>query len=281
MDFMTEKAYAKVNLFLSVGARRPDGYHELCSIFQRISLCDEVKIAKSGVGEIVFTCSDPFLPCDDKNLAVRAAKAFFVAWGQSFGVTIHLEKRIPSQAGLGGGSADAAAVLCALNALGNHPFSKEELAAIGAKLGADVPFCIYGGAMMAQGIGEILTPCAPLQDVFLVVAKGDVGISTKDAYGALDARGVSECRSCDAMLSALADADPLRVASLLSNDFEYATDLHRPLKEALLQGGAIGALMSGSGSAVFGIFPEESAAQACARDLQKDGYFATVCVPMQ
>ncbi len=279
MEHLTVCAYAKINLFLSVGPRRSDGYHDLASIFQRISLCDEIQIAKSGDGGISFTCSDPALPCDENNLAVRAAKAFFSALGRSFGVKIHLEKRIPSQAGLGGGSADAAAVLSALNELANFPFSQSELAKIGATLGADVPFCIYGGAMTANGIGEILVPCAPLCDVFLVIAKGNAGISTKDAYQALDARGVAECRSYDAMVVALKSCDIDAICASLFNDFETVTDIHLPLKDALLTHGAKGALMSGSGSAVFGIFADKACAQRCALSLQKEGYFATVCTP--
>jgi 4-diphosphocytidyl-2-C-methyl-D-erythritol kinase len=279
MDTLSIYAYAKVNLFLSVGARRPDGYHDLESIFQRISLCDEIKITKNGDDGISFSCSDPSLPCNENNLAVRAAKAFFQAHGSSFGVKIHLEKRIPSQAGLGGGSADAAAVLCALNELCGFPFSKEALARIGATLGADVPFCIYGGAMTARGIGEILSPCAPLRDLFLVVAKGDAGISTKAAYAALDARGVSECRSYRAMTDALKTCNTDAICASLFNDFETVTDVHLPLKTALLAHGAKGALMSGSGSAVFGIFTDAQNAQACASALQKEGYFAAVCTP--
>ncbi len=280
MEGITKKAYAKINLFLSVGAKRQDGYHDIESVFHRISLHDEIKITKNGDGGIAFTCSDPTLPCDEKNLAVRAALLFFEQWGKSFGVTIHLEKHIPSQAGLGGGSADAAAVLCGLNALAGEPFSKSELAAMGATLGADVPFCVLGGCMVAKGIGELLSPHDVLPSLPLVVAKGDVGISTKDAYAALDARGVSATRDCRAMLDAITSGDIPGVAQLLQNDFEAVTDVHLPLKSALFKAGAAGALMSGSGSAVFGIFAEDKTAFLCAETLRKDGYFAEVCYPM-
>ncbi len=280
MEEITQKAYAKINLFLSVGAKRADGYHDIESIFHRISLHDDLKITKSGDSGIVFTCSDPSLPCGETNLAVRAALLFFERWGQSFGVTIHLEKHIPSQAGLGGGSADAAAVLCGLNTLAGEPFSKSELAAMGATLGADVPFCVLGGCMVAKGIGELLTQHDVLPPLPLVVAKGDIGISTKDAYAALDARGVLACRSCQAMLDAIASGDISDVAKLLQNDFETVTDVHLPLKSALAEAGAIGTLMSGSGSAVFGIFATDNEAISCAENLRKHGYFAEVCHPI-
>jgi 4-diphosphocytidyl-2-C-methyl-D-erythritol kinase len=154
------KAYAKLNLSLDVGERRDDGYHEMTMIMQTATLCDDVRIERAGEG---FTCLTNlrYIPCDERNLAAKAAREFFAAAGLSGGAKLTVTKRIPVGSGMGGGSADAAAVLRGLNAMNGRPFRKAELEEIGARVGSDVPFCIAGGTQLARGRGEILSPLTP------------------------------------------------------------------------------------------------------------------------
>lgn len=280
MNSITLCAPAKINLFLSVFPKRSDGYHDLDTIFQSVSLYDRLTVEKSDTADIHLTCSDPSLPCDNRNLAYRAALTFFSAFGMSFGVNIHLEKQIPSQAGLGGGSADAAAVLHALNALCDYPFSRQKLAGIGASLGADVPFCVLGGTYHASGIGEVLHKTAPLPSCFLIVAMGDVGVSTKEAYATLDTFPLEQEPHADAALQALCDGDLSKVCASLYNSFERVCPVALPLKQAIADCGANGALMSGSGSAVFGIFTNSERAHFCVDRLKSQGYRAYLCTPL-
>ena len=151
------KAYAKINLSLDIVGVRDDGYHLIKTVMQSISLHDVISISEEG-SEISITCNDPSVPCDERNIVYKCAKRFFEYWGIEFGVHIDIQKNIPSQAGLGGGSADGAAVLVLLNRICGNPFSDEELCIIGAKVGADIPFCIVGGCVLCEGIGEVLTP---------------------------------------------------------------------------------------------------------------------------
>ncbi len=279
MTELTIFAYAKVNLFLSVRERRADGYHELDTVFQSISLCDTLTLSRQGTG-IVLACDDPTLPTGEKNLAYRAAQAFFAAYGQSFGVKIALQKRIPSQAGLGGGSADAAAVLLGLNQLCGEPFDRASLAALGATLGADVPFCVRGGAQHARGFGQELTPCAPLPDCSVLCVMGKEGISTGEAFAALDRDGLATEPSSTAMLEALTRGDYRSVCENLYNSFERVTPAAPTLVARLCALGADGARLSGSGAAVFALFSDAVAARAAQASLCADGYRADLCHPI-
>ena len=186
-DRMTAQACAKINLFLDITDRRPDGYHSLNSVMQQINLADTLTLTLGGRGNaITLTTDHGALECDEHNLIWRAARAFFECLGESRDLTVHLTKRIPMQAGLGGGSADCAAALRGLNSLCGDPFTVEELCTMGASLGADVPFCVLGGTARAEGIGEVLTPLSPMPDCAVVVAMGRETMPTPAAFRALD-----------------------------------------------------------------------------------------------
>ncbi len=281
MNTITANAPAKINLFLSVTGKREDGYHNLDSIMQSVSLCDRITAEKSDGADIQFTCSDPSLPSDRSNLAYRAAELFFETFGMSFGVRIRLDKQIPSQAGLGGGSADAAAVLHCLNALCDYPFSRKKLAKMGAKLGADVPFCVLGGTYRAQGIGEILDPLPPLPPCYFAIGMGPIGMSTKDAYSQLDATPIPQEPTADDLCDALSEKDYSQICKLVYNSFERISPMVEPLKALIARTGADAVMMSGSGTAVFGIFTDRDRAGYCVDQLHKNGYRGYLCSPLR
>ena len=180
----TVRAAAKINLFLDITGKRSDGYHIVNMVMQSVSLYDEVTVTiEKGDGEINVSCTDESIPCDETNTAYQAVKAFFeYAQIKPKNVWVKIKKRIPSQAGMAGGSTDASAVLVALNEMLDTGFSQDELAEIAEHIGADVPFCIYGGTMTASGIGTILTPLPEMPECYIVVVKPDIKISTKEAY---------------------------------------------------------------------------------------------------
>ena len=266
---MTVKAPAKINLSLDVGPRRADGYHPIRSVMQAVTLFDTVRLERIADG-IELSASDPALPCGEENTAHRAARAFAAATGYVGGVRIRLEKNIPMQAGLAGGSADAAAVLAGLNRLAGDPLPLPELCRLAAGIGADVPFCLVGGTQLAEGIGERMTPAPPMPDGWIVLAKPPVGVSTGAAYAAVDALPPAEREGTPALLQALASGELPRVAAALDNRFMAAVALPEvaALCRAMRMCGALGAAMSGSGSAVFGLFDGADAANACAQQLQ-------------
>ena len=303
-----ESAYAKINLFLDVTGRRENGYHDIAGVMHTVSLCDRVTLTVEGMhrgeicslsgvsrgaGEITLTCTEPSLPTDRKNLAWRAAEEFFAATG--FGaqkLSIHIEKHIPAAAGLAGGSTDAAAVLRGLNRMYGSPLSADGLTAAGVRIGADVPFCIVGGACITRGIGDDLTPIRALNHGALVVACAGEGISTPAAYGELDAKygGFAEgaytprTEELSRMLSALVHGDVEGVASEGFNLFESVILPQHPtacgIKATMQAGGAQLALMSGSGPSVFGLFDSDDAAASVAAELTQAGIPACVCHPV-
>ena len=283
-------AYAKINLYLDVTAKRENGYHDILSIMQTVDLCDTVRVNvhKGEPAEIALRC-DWDLPLDERNLAYKAAKVYF-ADGVPCKIEIDVQKRIPMQAGLAGGSADCAAVLRALNA---HfgAYTEEELLSLGARLGADVPFCLVGGTRIARGIGEIMQPCAPIPDCTLVIARGGSGVSTPWAYGALDAMYGDFCAQgsdSEQRLAYLTDAMQAGNLSAMTdgmyNIFESVVlpvhEVARDLKADMLAGGAIGAMMSGSGPSVVGIFTDADAAQRACDSITQKGIAAFVCKPI-
>ncbi|HPD55900.1 MAG TPA: 4-(cytidine 5'-diphospho)-2-C-methyl-D-erythritol kinase [Smithellaceae bacterium] len=258
---MIWQAPAKINLFLRVLSRRPDGYHEIFSLMQKISLSDELSFQHRPEG-IVLHCSASDLPNVEDNLVFRAARLIFAHKNYTSGVEITLDKKIPTAAGLGGGSSDAAATLMALNELCSFGLSKNELMQLGLKLGADVPFFIFGDSAFATGIGENLTSCKNLPELHLVLLNPRFPLSTKSIYDNLNLRLTSEKINYSMpRLSALGD-----VVRELHNDLEEVSLQMHPelgdLKEILLRHGALGALMSGSGPTVFGIFSDEKSASS-------------------
>lgn len=281
---LTVCANAKINLFLDVIGKREDGYHDIVSVMQTVSLCDTLTVSKT-LGNELEVCGGG-LPNDQTNLIVRAAQAYFALRGKPFGVRIVLDKQIPMAAGLGGGSADAAATLKALNALDGNRFTTEELAALGAGIGADVPFCVRGGTCLCHGIGERMTPLASHLHAALVVAIAGEGVSTPAAFGLLDRRyqdyeGFTSEVTPTALIDAMQEGNSLDTVSALFNRFEEVIEPERPavsqLKAMLIRQGALGALMSGSGPAVFGVFADETTAKRAADQLKGMGVRAYDC----
>lgn len=263
-------ARAKLNLSLDVLGRRADGYHAMRMVMQSVSLCDEVRLERREAGGVTLRSNFSFLPGDSRNIAVKAARVFFDALGAAWpGLRIYLEKRIPVGAGLGGGSADAAAVLRGLNAMSGAKLPPERLRELAALVGSDVPFCVEGGTVLATGRGELLEPLPPLPDCGIVICKPAFSIRTPELFGRIDARRSRIRPDTEGMVEALRAGDLPGIAQRMYNVFEDVLPPHceqiAVLRRALLDAGALGAVMSGTGSAVFGIFPDRAAA-AAARD---------------
>ena len=279
----TERAYAKINLTLDVGAKRADGYHEITSVMQRISLWDTVTVER-GTGCDSLLCSVPVTEDVNDNLCMKALRVFFTETAmESGGVSITLEKHIPTQAGLGGGSSDAAAVLRALRTLYAPDISDGRLETLAARLGSDVPFFIRGGTQLATGRGEVVSPLPQLAAGWFVVVKPDEGYSTAEMYRRLDEPGSVLVRNSRYMQDAVAANNVHAVAVELHNSFERVVPKDsslRTIKDALRAQGALGTLLSGSGSAVFGLFDDQSAAAAAAVALKKTWPWVFVARPV-
>lgn len=267
-----EKAYAKLNLTLDVLGTLPDGYHEMKMVMQSVSLCDDVFVALNDSGEVTMESNFGFLPCDGRNIAVKAAQSFFAKAGLgSAGAHIRLQKRIPVGAGMAGGSTDAAAVLRALNRLYGTGFSRETLEELGGALGSDVPFCIAGGTRLATGRGEVLSPLPPMPDCGLVICKPRFSIKTPELFARIDSRSSRIHPDTDGMIAALEAQDVQGIARRMYNVFEDVLPRRCGeigiIKNRLLDAGALGAVMTGTGSAVFGIFDDLAAAKTAAVQL--------------
>lgn len=261
---MKVRAYGKLNLTLDVLGRRPDGYHLLDTVMQSISVWDELDIQTSRQPGVHLQCNKDRLPTDSKNTVYRAAKFFLEDCGLvDQGVYIFIKKYIPSRSGMGGGSADAAAALRGLNEMFKTGLTTEQLMAIGARVGADVPFCVMGGAARCTGVGANVEPVAPLPDCWLVVCKPPAGMSTPRAYSILDQYPLSSTQATPRMLEALEAGSLKRVAKCLGNRFDETIRLApvRALKRAMVDAGALGSMMTGSGSSVYGIFVSEDQAR--------------------
>lgn len=284
---------AKINLCLDVTGKRENGYHEIDGIMQSVTLSDTVAVGFEAAEktEIRLTAEgNPDMPTDSRNLAHRAAERLLDAAAVSGRVEIHIQKKIPMAGGLAGGSTDAAAVLRALNRLLPTPLSIERLCEIGGRLGADVPFCVVGGAMRTRGIGDLLTPVPSMPSCHIVIARRGEGVSTPWAYGKLDEiyadftdRSLCPASGLDRLLNALDCGSLDGVCASVYNIFEDVVAAEKPdvtaIREEMLRHGARVSRMSGSGPCVFGIFDFEDAA-ACARDsLLALGADAYLCAP--
>ncbi len=245
------KAYAKINLSLDIVGVRGDGYHLIKTVMQSISLHDVISVEKVGT-DITISCNIPYIPRDKRNIVYKCAEKFFEYTKKRFGVHIDIQKNIPSQAGLGGGSADGAAVLLLLNKLCENPLTTEELCKIGATVGADVPFCIVGGCALCEEIGEVITPIDSKLSLDLCIAKPDFGVSTAEAYKAFDNAEILSRPDTDAVIKSLECGDRETLADNLVNVLEMDKRIDE-IKAFLVNSGAIASCMSGSGSAVFGI----------------------------
>ncbi len=290
MKTITEQARAKINLHLDVTGILSNGFHAVRTVMQTVSLCDTVTVTEREDGELTVSCDDKRVPSGKDNLAYKAAEAFRQACGVSVGADIFIQKRIPMAAGLAGGSADAAAVLRGMNALCGEPLSSEVLCRIASSLGSDIPFCVVGGAAIAEGKGDLLSPFPLLKGCYIVVACGGEGVSTPDAYRKLDgiyggftSPDAHQAVSVEPLRKAVSEGDISAVAKATYNIFEEPILSARPvaaeIKKTLLQYGASGAMMSGSGPSVFGIFINESNAIAAAEAIKKTGSAAYVCKP--
>lgn len=265
------KAAAKINLMLDILATLDNGYHSLFMIMQSVGLYDTVSVENADGKKITITCSEENIPCDKTNIAYKAAQAFFdYTEMKNKGINIHIDKKIPFAAGMAGGSADGAAVIAALNDIFETNLSQRELCSIGVKVGADVPFCLTGGTCVAQNIGEVLSPLPDLPECFIVLAKPDRGVSTKEAYAAFDtAENVRHLDTCG-MLYAASKGELYEMCRRTKNIFEQLIEVPErvPIKSVLNRSGALAACMSGSGPTVFGIFDDESKAECAAQSLQ-------------
>ena len=271
---VNEKGYAKLNYSLDVHAKRADGYHDLTMVMGSVSLWDDVEVSLRTDGKIEAACSLPWLPRDERNLAVRAARVFFDAAGEtSLGADIRIKKRVPVGAGMAGGSTDAAAVLRALNVLTGANLSAERLRALALTVGSDVPYCVTGGMMLAEGRGEILSPLPELPGGWIVICKPPFSVSTAELFGRIDKRRVTAHPDTQGLCAALRDGDLRGAARRMYNVFEEALPRSSAeigsIRGALLDGGALGAVMTGTGSAVFGIFEERAAAAAAHESLSQ------------
>ena len=276
MITLYEGAFAKLNLTLDVLGKREDGYHDLRSVMQTISIRDDVEIDLDTGKPWELSCTNEDIPCDERNLAWKAAKVFFDTTGKDpNGLSIRITKRIPMEAGMGGGSADAAAVLRALNKHYDNPFSILALAELGAQVGSDVPFCVLCGTAMVEGRGERLRKLPDMPDCVFVVCKPDFSSSTPELYRKLDETAIAKRPDNQAMESALLAGDLGKVAENLCNVFDpLVTAEHLELnyiKSIFNSYGSVGQQMTGSGSAVFAILPNfEYAAVVC--NMLKDNY---------
>ncbi len=280
MDTVKINAYAKINLFLEVKERLPNGYHDLQSIMQSVGLCDVLEFRKTTHGGIYIDCPQIDGPCEN-NLIYKAAKCFFdKAQIPLSGIEIKVDKQIPIGAGLAGGSTDAAATLKALNLLYGVPFSTEQLMIMGKPIGADVPFCICGGTALAEGIGEKLTPINKMPDCYIVIAIGDTSVSTKWAFEELDKKQNRNIVSVKNIVSALETGALEKISNEFYNVFETVSPYDENIKKIMYAFSPLGVLMSGSGPSVFSVYAEEENAKKATDELVSKGYRAFFCTPV-
>lgn len=263
------KALAKINLGLDVLGKRENGYHDVRMVMQSIYLYDLVRLTKTETPGIRLETNLDYLPVDGNNIAYRAAEMLIQEFGIEKGVFLSLRKRIPVAAGLAGGSSNAAAVLFGMNRLFDLGLTQKELMERGVRLGADVPYCIMRGTVLAEGIGEELKVLPPMPKCTVLIAKPPVSVSTKVVYEAFDGLEEVGHPDIDGMLQALQESDLRKVASCMGNVLEQVTIPMHPviarIRQEMLEGGALGAMMSGSGPTVFGLFED----RAQAKEVQK------------
>ncbi|MCL5058908.1 MAG: 4-(cytidine 5'-diphospho)-2-C-methyl-D-erythritol kinase [Actinobacteria bacterium] len=272
---MNVKARAKINLSLDVLGARPDGYHEILTVMQPLELHDKMKVEALATGAIEVICSHPDVPSGPGNLVYRAADLLRSECGCSMGASIYIKKNIPVAAGLAGGSADAAAALKALNKLWGLGLEERQLLQAGERIGADVPFCLAGKTALAGGKGEILTPLPSFPGLGVILVKPSFGVSTARVYSLYDSSPAGPGPNTGAMVSALEKRDFEAVAALLNNVLERVTAALHPeineIKKALIEAGAAGAIMSGSGPTVFGLCRSPGEALSVAARLELPG----------
>lgn len=280
---LTVKANAKINLILDVTGIKKNGYHSLFTVMQSISLGDTITVEKKEGNDITVSCTVPGVPTDSKNIVWKCADKFFQFAGitQDKGIHIHIDKVTPFCAGMGGGSADGAAVLVALNKIFGKNYNEKTLCRIGAKVGADIPFCIVGGTALALDTGAVVAPLPEVEGYDIVVVKPEDGVSTKEAYEAVDSlKNMKHPRNND-MLEYLADGDFENALPLCANVFEQALEVpgRVDIKSICNNNGAVASCMTGSGSAVYGIFKEKQNALSAIEELKKKFSNVYLCAP--
>ena len=274
MNSITLKSRAKINLSIDVLGKRQDGYHLVEMIMQTIDLYDLIEINEKDNDQITIKSTSDEIPLDCNNLVYKAANLIKKTFNINKGVEIHIKKNIPVAAGMAGGSSNAAAVLVGLNKLWNLNLSNQQLEKIGLKLGADVPFCINGGAVLASGIGEELTPIKGLtKDVCILVCKPDLFVSTKEVYECIDSKDIDKRPNNKFLIECLKNEDTRQLAENMFNVLEGVTmDKHpiiQQIKDIMTNNRALGAMMSGSGPTVFGLYENREDAVKCKDILEK------------
>ena len=271
MNYIKVRAHGKINLALDVLRKREDGYHDVRMIMQSVGLYDNIEIAnlgqsKTGKPEIDIECNLRYLPNNENNLAYKAALLLMDEFYISAHIVIKIKKMIPVAAGMAGGSADAAAVLKGVNKLFGLHLTNEELKKRGVTLGADIPYCIDGGTALSEGIGEILTPLPPMPQCIILLVKPPINVSTKLVYGNLDAANNTYHPDIDGMIEAIEAGDLKAMTEKMGNVLATVTEAEYPIiteiKDKMIEMGALGSMMSGSGPTVFGIFDNREAAKA-------------------
>jgi ispE: 4-(cytidine 5'-diphospho)-2-C-methyl-D-erythritol kinase len=268
MDRLELKALGKINLGLDVLGRRENGYHDVRMVMQTVYLYDRIIMKKSKTPGIRLETNLHYLPVNENNLAYQAAQMLMDEFHMEEGVSIQLDKHIPVAAGMAGGSSNAAAVLFGMNRMFSLGLSQKELMERGVKLGADVPYCIMRGTVLAEGIGEILTPLSPMPKCYVLIAKPAISVSTKMVYEKLDSHEIEDHPDIDGILAGLKAGDLKKVAGSMGNVLERVTVDAYPvidqIKKMMIKEGALNAMMSGSGPTVFGIFEEKATARKAA-----------------
>ncbi|MEA4965022.1 MAG: 4-(cytidine 5'-diphospho)-2-C-methyl-D-erythritol kinase [Oscillospiraceae bacterium] len=267
-------AYAKLNLYLNVVGKRDDGYHNIESVMQAVTLRDDMEIQLGTKQPWLIDSDQDDVPKNEENLCWKAAERFFAATGEDpDGLTVHILKRIPMGAGLAGGSTDAAALLRALDVHYGKPLSLDALCKLGSEIGSDVPFCVLGGTAIAEERGQILLPIIHEPQAFYVICKPETSLSTKEMFDLLDARGIPEAPGTRKLVNGMRNQNVSQIAANLYNVFETLAEERAPeigkLRQQLCQYGALNARMTGSGTAVFGVFAEFEAAAAACEKLHK------------
>lgn len=271
VNTMKLKAYGKINISLDVVGKREDGYHLLRMIMQTVDIYDELTFEPCDEG-IHIACNKEGIPTDNRNLVYKAIELFKNTYGVQGGVKVHINKNIPMEAGMAGGSTDAAAALRAMRDLYNPQVSDEELMKLGVKIGADVPYCIIGGTALCEGIGEVITPLRPFQGKVLLVVKPNFGVSTVGVYKSFDINEVKNHPNTEELIKAMEKDDVSYVAKNMMNLLEQVTIKNhkeiQEIKDFMLEEGSLGAMMTGSGPTVFGFFEHRAKAESCYEKLK-------------
>ena len=283
---LTLFAHGKINLGLDVLGRRNDGYHMVRMIMQTVSLADEVTLTKTDAPGITMTCDTASLPTNQDNLCMRAAYLLFDRYSLTGGLHINLKKRIFVAAGMAGGSTDAAAVFMGINRLYDLGLDQKTLQDYGVTLGADIPYCMLGNTALSEGIGEVLTPITPMHPYPVLIAKPPVGVSTKVIYEALDALSDYPHPDIDGLMEAIAADDLTKICKTMGNVLAEVTEPMVPeiktIRSLMTENGAKGAMMTGSGPTVFGLFASEEQRDICKDVLERSGlcqgvYGGSIC----